>query len=69
MSDSDNYSNDDLREAVSILLYMVDDMSPEGMHWRGQSPDWFVAAAMMACNIKDSQGKRAIEYLRDTRNV
>ena len=59
-----NYSKEDLQEAVGILLSVVDGLLPKGTHYYGQTPDWFVAAAMMACNIKDTEPK-AITYLRD----
>lgn len=60
---SENYRNEDLREAIGILLSMIDEMSPPEMHWRGNSPDWYVAAASMACNIEDVEPK-CITYLR-----
>lgn len=41
----------ELQECIGKLLSMVDDLVPEGMHYRGQTPDWFVYSAMLSCNI------------------
>ena len=60
---TEHYSPDDMREAISILLKHIDDLYGEGIDWRGQTPDWCVAAAMISCNIKDTNPK-AITYLR-----
>ena len=60
---TEHYSSDDMREAISILLTHIDDLYGKGIHWRGQTPDWYVAAAMISCNIKDTNPK-AITYLR-----
>ena len=60
---TEHYSPDDMREAISILLKHIDNLCGEGMHWRGQTPDWYVAAAMISCNVQDTNPK-AITYLR-----
>jgi hypothetical protein len=36
-----------------MLLLKLDLAYGEGMHWRGQTPDWYVAAAMISSNIED----------------
>ena len=65
MDDVEVYTQEELRAALSILLAFIDKNAPEGMHFMGQSPDWFVGAAMMACNIKERKRGDAIECLED----
>ena len=62
-----NYSVEDMQETISILLYYIDKLSGPGMHYRGQTPDWYVAAAMISCNIPDTNPS-AITYVRKLNN-
>jgi hypothetical protein len=41
----------ELQDCIGNLLNMVDELVPKGMHYRGQTPDWFVYSAMLSCNI------------------
>lgn len=43
-----------------MLLAKIDVLSGPGMHWRGLTPDWYVAAAAVACDIEDSDNRVAI---------
>ena len=61
----EHYKNEELRECIGFLLAMVDAASPEGMHIRGNTPDWFVAAAMMSANVEDNGKVRAIDCIRE----
>ncbi len=62
--ETEHYTNAELREAISILLSELDSYLPEGFHWRGNTEDWFVAAAMMACNIEEKNRGDAIRCIR-----
>jgi hypothetical protein len=41
----------ELQECIGNLLKMVDDLVPKGMHYMGQTPDWFVYSAALACDM------------------
>jgi hypothetical protein len=41
----------ELRDCIGRLLNMVDELVPKGMHYYGQTPDWFVYSAALACDI------------------
>jgi hypothetical protein len=41
----------ELQECIGKLLSLVDDLLPKSMHYRGQTPDWFVYAGMLSCDI------------------
>jgi DNA recombination-dependent growth factor C len=41
----------ELQDCIAKLLNMLDDLLPKGMHYRGQTPDWFVYSAMLSCDI------------------
>ncbi len=38
-----------LKNCIVSLLERIDDLSGEGMHWYGQTPDWYVDAAYLSC--------------------
>lgn len=59
-----NYSVEDMQETISILLSYIDELCGPGIHYRGQTPDWYVAAAMISCNIPDTNPP-AITYVRE----
>ena len=40
----------ELRDCIGNLLNMLDDLLGPTMHQYGQSPDWFVYSAALACN-------------------
>lgn len=42
-----------------MLLHKLDEVYGEGMHWYGQTPDWYVAAAAVSCDIEDNNGVTA----------
>jgi hypothetical protein len=60
-----NYSDETVSQTISMLLHMLDETHGEGMHWRGQTPDWYVCAAMVSCDIEDMNG-RAAAFIADT---
>jgi hypothetical protein len=62
MPDTEHYTPDQMRDCIAMLLELIDQMCGTEMHTRGQSPDWFVAAAMMSCNIEDRKNE-AIELV------
>lgn len=41
----------ELQECIGKLLSMVDQIAGPGMHYYGQSPDWYVYSAALACDI------------------
>ena len=54
-----HYSDETVKTLISNLLYKLDEAYGEGMHWYGQTPDWYVCAAMVSCDIEDYDGKAA----------
>lgn len=54
-----HYSDETVKTLISNLLYKLDEAHGEGMHWYGQTPDWYVCAAMVSCDIEDPDGKAA----------
>ncbi len=52
-----NYSDETVAACINNLLMKLDIAYGEGMHWRGQTPDWYVCAAMVACDIEDPKGE------------
>jgi hypothetical protein len=63
---TEHYTHTELREAVGILLSYIDKTLPEGIHFHGQTPDWFVAAAVMSCNVEPNPERlKPIESLRE----
>ena len=52
-----NYSDETVAACINNLLSRLDEAYGEGMHWRGQTPDWYVCAAMVVCDIKDTNGE------------
>ena len=41
------------RDCIGELLCRIDDGAREGpnMHWQGQTPDWYVKAALICCGL------------------
>ena len=64
-AEEDVYTKEELKTALAILLDFIDFNSPAGMHDRGQSPDWFVAAAMMICNVRERERGDVVKCLVD----
>lgn len=52
-----HYSDETVRTLISNLLHKLDEAYGEGMHWYGQTPDWYVCAAMVSCDMEDRDGK------------
>lgn len=52
-----NYSDETVKACISNLLCKLDEAYGVGMHWRGQTPDWYVCAAMVSCDIEDPRGE------------
>lgn len=52
-----NYTDETVRTLISNLLRRLDDAYGEGMHWYGQTPDWYVCAAMVSYDIEDHKGE------------
>lgn len=59
-----NYSDETVSQTIDMLLHLLDEAYGEGMHWQGQTPDWYVCAAMVSCDIEDTNG-RAASYIAD----
>ena len=49
-----HYTDETVSALISNLLARLDTAYGEGMHWYGQTPDWYVAAAMVSCDIEDN---------------
>ena len=54
-----NYTDETVSQTISMLLHLLDEAYGEGMHWYGQTPDWYVCAAMVACDIEDTNSNAA----------
>ncbi len=39
------------RDCIGDLLKRIDDYAGEGMHFQGQTPDWYVRAALICCGL------------------
>ena len=55
MTDLDKRDKDlaEARDCIASLLARIDDYAGPGMHWYGQTPDWYVKAAMISCGIEN----------------
>ncbi len=60
-----NYTDEVVAACISNLLARLDEVYGEGMHWYGQTPDWYVCAAMVSCDIEDTHGEAANFILRE----
>lgn len=60
-----NYSDEVVSAIIGNLLVKLDEAYGEGMHWYGQTPDWYVCAAMVSCDIEDIDGKAATMILAE----
>lgn len=60
-----NYSDEVVSAVIGNLLVKLDEAYGEGMHWYGQTPDWYVCAAMVSCDIEDPDGKAAAIILEE----
>lgn len=49
-----NYSDETISNCIAMLLRMLDKQCDNQMHWYGQTPDWYVCAAMVSCDIPDN---------------
>lgn len=54
-----NYSDEVVSACIANLLLRLDEAYGEGIHWYGQTPDWYVSAAMVSCDMEDPDGKAA----------
>jgi hypothetical protein len=54
-----HYSDETVSQCISMLLLKLDLTYGEGMHWRGQTPDWYVCAAMVSSDTEDPNGDAA----------
>ena len=60
-------SDETVRTLISNLLRRLDEAYGEGMHWYGQTPDWYVCAAMVSCDIEDSRGEAAAMIMEEAK--
>lgn len=60
-----NYSDEVVSAVISNLLAKLDEAYGEGIHWYGQTPDWYVCAAMVSCDIEDLDGNAATMILSE----
>jgi hypothetical protein len=70
-----HYTDETVSMVISNLLAQLDAAYGVEMHWYGQTPDWYVCAAMVACDMPDSDNKAATmikeqsnEYCRQTKS-
>lgn len=62
------YSDEVVAAVISNLLKRLDICYGESMHWYGQTPDWYVCAAMVACDIEDPNGEASRYILEEAKN-
>lgn len=60
-----NYSDEVVSVCISNLLARLDEAYGEGMHWYGQTPDWYVCAAMVSCDIEDNSVEAASMIMQE----
>lgn len=60
-----NYSDETVKACIANLLCKLDDAYGVGMHWRGQTPDWYVCAAMVSCDIEDPRGEATAYIMKE----
>ena len=60
-----NYDDEVVSALISNLLARLDSCYGESMHWYGQTPDWYVCAAMVSCDIEDNKGEAAEMILKE----
>jgi hypothetical protein len=64
-----NYSDETIAACISNLLQRLDAAYGEGMHWYGQTPDWYVAAAMVSCDIEDPKGEATAMIMAEAKEL
>lgn len=67
-----NYTDETVSQTISMLLHLLDKAYGKGMHWYGQTPDWYVCAAAVSCDIADDNGNCArmiAEIIKEQENV
>ena len=62
-----NYNDETVSTLISNLLRKLDEAYGEGMHWYGQTPDWYVCAAMVSCDIEDSRGEATAMIMEEAK--
>ncbi len=60
-----NYTDEVIAACISNLLARLDEAYGVGMHWYGQTPDWYVCAAAVSCDISDKNGVTARMILKE----
>lgn len=64
-----NYSDETVAACISNLLARLDAAYGEGMHWYGQTPDWYVAAAMVSCDIEGRAAEAATMIMAEAKEL
>lgn len=60
-----NYTDEVVAACISNLLARLDEAYGEGMHWYGQTPDWYVCSAMVSCDLEDTNSEASNMILRE----
>lgn len=63
-----NYDDETVAACINNLLARLDEVYGEGMHWRGQTPDWYVCSAMVACDIEDTNGEATAMIMQEAKD-
>jgi len=64
-----HYSDEVISKCIGNLLQRLDQAYGEGMHWYGQTPDWYVCAAMVSCDQPDPLGEAAELILKEAEEL
>ena len=63
-----NYSDETIKQCISNLLARLDEAYGEGMHWYGQTPDGYVCAAMVSCDIESNADEAAAMIMAEAKD-
>jgi hypothetical protein len=58
------YNIEEYESVIGLVLTIVDKFEPN-LHLRGNTPDWFVIAAAVSCNVEVSDVVNKLTKARD----
>ena len=64
-----HYTDETIAACISNLLQRLDEAYGVGMHWRGQTPDWYVAAAMVSCDIEGNAAEASAMIMAEAKRT
>ena len=64
-----NYSDETVKQCISNLLARLDEAYGEGIHWYGKTPDWYVAATMVICDIEGRAAEASAMIMAEAKEL